>query len=264
MITSLQNPLVKTIRQLHQAKHRQRQSQVLLEGTHLVTEALATQQTLIVVCHTQAWQEKNPQLSASLSSHAQRIELVSPEVLAALATTQTPDGIIATIDRPPPQAIHLQSLGLVLESIQDPGNLGTIIRTAAAANVEGIYLGPGCVDLEHPKILRATAGQWFRVPWQKSLNIPEVLSIYQNQNWQIVATSPSPHSLNFWDLDYRQPTLLLLGSEGQGLSSELLHQASHQVYIPQASGVESLNVAIATALLLYELKRQRRVKSGEA
>ncbi len=259
MITSGQNPLVKQIRQLHQAKYRHQSGQVLLEGTHLIAEASAVNCSFLVVCHTLAWAEKHPQLFGQIQSQAERTEPVSEPVLAAMATTQTPDGIIATIHRPPSPPLNLTQLGLVLEGIQDPGNLGTIIRTAAAAGVEGVYLGPGCVDMEHPKILRATAGQWFRLPWQKSPNLTQVLQSYPtSQNWQIVATRPSARSLSYWDLDYAQPTIFLLGSEGQGLSSELSAQASHEVYIPQASGVESLNVAIATALLLYEVQRQRR------
>lgn len=259
MITSLHNPLVKQGRQLHQAKYRHRHQQLLLEGTHLITEACAVHYPLWVVYSTPAWQGKNPLLYQHLQEIAEHLESVSEPVLAALATTQTPDGIVAIAPRRPPASLELHSLGLVLEGIQDPGNLGTLIRTAAAAEVEGIYLGPGCVDLEHPKVLRATAGQWFRLGFRQSSDLSQDLTPYQtSSNWQIIATRPSPSSCNYWDLDYCQPTIFLLGSEGQGLSPELRTQASQEVYIPQAPGVESLNVGVAAALLLYEVKRQRR------
>lgn len=259
MITSLQNPLVKQCRQLHQTKYRHRQQQLLLEGTHLITEACAVGYPLSLVYSTQAWQEKNPELYDHLQQVAAQVESVSEPVLAALATTQTPDGIIAIAPRRPSASLELHTLGLVLEGIQDPGNLGTLIRTAAAAGVEGIYLGPGCVDLDHPKVLRATAGQWFRLKFRQSQDLNSDLAPYHTQkNWQIIATRPSSSSYNYWDVDYRRPTIFLLGSEGQGLSPELLAQASQEVYIPQAPGVESLNVGVAAALLLYEAKRQRR------
>lgn len=258
MITSLQNPLVKQIRQLHQAKYRHRYQQLLLEGTHLITEACAVNYPIEIVCFTPAWDSKNPILSQQLQTLASRCEVVSAPVLATLATTQNPDGVIAVAPRQVSKSLQFETLGLVLEGIQDPGNLGTILRTAAAVGVDGILLGPGCVDLDHPKVLRATAGQWFRLNFSQETDLKTALTQYgTNPAWQIIATRPSSTACSYWDWDYRRKTIFILGSEGQGLSPEIMTQAQHEVYIPQAAGVESLNVAIAAALLLYEAKRQR-------
>jgi len=255
VITSRQNPLVRHIRKLHQRKHRQ--GYLLLEGTHLIQEALAAGYPFEVVCCTTAWWEKQPiHWLKHLEEHSDRLELVSPEVLAALCTTQTPDGVVAVSPYCPRDSLPLKSLGLCLVTLQDPGNLGTIVRTAAAVGVEGIFLSADCVEFSHPKVLRASAGQWFRLHWQ---TIPEplpVLQQYQAQGWQVVVTAPTATQV-YWQVDFSQPTLIVMGNEGQGLPAEYGALTFTPVAIPQAAAVDSLNVAIATAVLLYEVYRQR-------
>lgn len=258
MLTSIQNPLVKQIRKLHQAKYRREQQLFILEGTHLLEEACAVKWPLIAVCHTPEWQQKHEALLLQVRQRSQRIELVSPEVLKAITTTVQPDGVVAIArsrtlaDQPLP----LNQLGLVLETIQDPGNLGTIIRTAAAAGAEGFLLSSDSVDLENPKVLRASAGQWFRLPMAVSPNLAAEILQAKDRGMQIVATQPDA-ALTYWDIDFRVPTLILLGNEGAGLSPQVAQLGDQQVRIPLSSGVESLNVAIAAALLLYEAQRQR-------
>lgn len=259
MLTSLSNPLVKRIRKLHRSKSRVEQQLFLLEGTHLLAEACATHWPLSTVCYTLAWQQKYPSLLQQASFLAQRLELVSPNVLQAIATTVHPDGVVATACSQQ-RLVNLSSLGLVLESVQDPGNLGTIIRTTAAAGGEGIVLSDDSVDLEHPKVLRASAGQWFRLPIALSLDLETEIQRYKDQGMQIIATQPAA-PLTYWDLDLRSPTLILLGNEGAGLSSRLIRLADQQVTIPLRQGVESLNVAIAAAVILYEAQRQRSTKA---
>jgi RNA methyltransferase, TrmH family len=258
MLTSLQNPLVKHCRKLRQAKYRRSQQQFLIEGTHLLLEACAAGWPLDVVCFTAEWQAKQ---SLDLLSQLDqtRTEVVSESVLQAIATTVTPDGVVAIAQARSLPELTFKTLGLLLENIQDPGNLGTIIRTAAAAGAEGILLSANCVDLENPKVLRASAGQWFRLPIATVDRLDQSLFAYRTQGWQIVATLPQA-TTDYWDLDLTQPTLLLLGNEGAGLSDDLVKLATHQVKIPLHQGVESLNVAIAAALILYEGQRQRAEK----
>ncbi|MCY7284589.1 MAG: RNA methyltransferase, partial [Cyanobacteria bacterium CAN_BIN43] len=171
MLTSLQNPLVKQLRKLHQAKERRSQQMFLLEGTHLLEEACAVGCPLAIVCCTADWQERHPQLWAQAIALSPRVELVSPEVLQAIATTQHPDGVVATAHRNIPTALSVPTLGVALQTLQDPGNLGTVIRTAAAAGADGLWLSADSVDLDHPKVLRASAGQWFRLPMAVSANL---------------------------------------------------------------------------------------------
>lgn len=259
MLTSLQNPLVKQIRKLHQTKERRQQQLFLLEGTHGLEAALTVDRPLVTLCHTITWQTKHPLLYEQAQQAAQRVELVSADVLRAIATTVEPDGVVATVERTSTPAPSFTSLGLVLETIQDPGNLGTMIRTVAAAGGEGLLLSDDSVDFDHPKVLRASAGQWFRLPMTASANLKAELCHYQTQGMQIVATLPTA-TLTYWQVDLRQPTLILMGNEGAGLSPELAAIASQHVTIPLHPGVESLNVAIAAALMLYEANRQRTSK----
>jgi TrmH family RNA methyltransferase len=262
MLTSLQNPLVKQVRKLHRAKERRQQDVFLLEGTHLLEAACATQNRLTLLCYTAAWQERYPDLWQRACQQADRIEQVSPEVLRSLATTVEPDGVVATMARAVLPRPVFSRLGLVLETIQDPGNLGTLIRTVAAAGAEGILISRDSVDPEHPKVLRASAGQWFQVPMAVSEDLKQELLACQQQGMQVIATLPTA-SQTYWQVDFRQPTLILLGNEGAGLSPELAEIADQQVKIPLSLGVESLNVAIAAALILYEAKRQNVSSPGQ-
>ena len=261
-ISSRQNPLVKKIRKLHGAKGRHQQNQCLLEGTHLVEVAAEVHYPLLIVCATPEWIHHYPKLWQHLNELANKCQIVSPGVMEAIATTVNPDGIVATAPRPhsDPQKMPQTGIVLGLETIQDPGNLGTIIRTAAAANAAGLWLSADSVDLDRPKVLRSSAGQWFRLPMAVSPDLITQVKQYQNQGWQIVATDADA-SLTYWELDYCQPTLILLGNEGSGLSPQLSRIADKKVRIPVNRGVESLNVAIAAALILYESQRQKVIKS---
>jgi TrmH family RNA methyltransferase len=262
IITSIQNPLAKKIRQLHQAKGRREQGKLLLEGTHFIEVALQQGKTLNYCCFTPDWQQKNLELCQQLIEQVPHCTLVSPDVLQKMASTVNPDGVLATLStgkfwRSPPSKPHL---GLVLERLQDPGNLGTILRTAVAAGVDGVWLSGDCADCESPKVLRASAGSALILPQAKVMDLTQPLTEFKNQGIQIVATVPTAQQ-TFWEVDFQKPTVLLFGSEGQGLSSELLNLASHQVTIPQSPQVESLNVAIAVGIVLYEAQRQQWAKT---
>lgn len=258
MLTSSQNPLVKQIRKLHSAKERQKQGVFLLEGTHLLAEACRVDYPLVTVCCTPEWQVTHEQIWQQACQKAQRVEIVSAEVLKVIATTVQPDGVVATAkSRAHSSQVPYSGLVLALETVQDPGNLGTIIRTAAAAGVAGLWLSADNVDLENPKVLRATAGQWFRLPLAVSLDLTTTVKEYQTAGMQVVASLPTA-KLTYWEIDWQHPTLLLLGNEGAGLSSELAALSDTQVKIPLAPEVESLNVAIAAALIMYEAQRQKQ------
>jgi TrmH family RNA methyltransferase len=259
MLTSLNNSLIKEIRKLHRTKERRKQNLFLLEGTNLIESAIMENYPLKEVCFTAHWQENHPQLWERLTLLAQRIELVTPEILQAIATTVNPDGIVATAT--PRKLIMDQNLpltlGLMVEKLQDPGNLGTMIRTAVATGVEVLWLSEESVDMENPKVLRASVGEWFRLPMIKDQCLREVIQTYQSNGMQIVATTPKGEK-SYWEVDYTKPTIILLGNEGAGLSDELENLADHKVSLPLKNNVESLNVAIASAVLLYEIQRQRQ------
>ncbi len=258
ILTSNKNPLIKQIRKLHRGKERHKQDLLLLEGTNLIKAACEVDYGLETVCCTPQWQENHSQLWQEIQNKAERVELVSVEVLQAIATTVNPDGVIATAPRKTGQTQRVETtkLGLAIERLQDPGNLGTIIRTAVAAGVDGLWLSEDSVGFDNPKVLRASVGEWFRLPMAIDCNLSQVITAHQQQGVQIVATLPQA-SKNYWSIDYHRPTLILLGNEGAGLSTELVALAQEQIKIPLMPGVESLNVAISAALILYEARRQQ-------
>ncbi|MBD2101813.1 RNA methyltransferase [Leptolyngbya sp. FACHB-261] len=259
MITSSQNPLVKRLRKLSRAKDRAREGLLLLEGTHLLEEALRVGWPLEIVCYTPDWAQAHPELLSTIEQQAEmNCQECSPEVVAAITTTVSPDGVVAAAQRDwsGRPTLAAKSLTLVLETLQDPGNLGTIIRTAAAAGSDGLLLSADSADPENPKVLRASAGTWFHCPMQRVTVLSETIQALKAQGMQAIATLPTA-PLTYWQQDLRPPTLILLGNEGAGLSPELIDLADHQVSVPLSPGVESLNVGITAALLLYEARRQR-------
>lgn len=255
MITSLQNPLVKQMRKLHSAKQRSQQGVFLLEGTHLLEEACNVSYPLECVCYTPQWQETHQRLWQQIGQLGIRVEIVIPEVLQAIATTINPDGVVATAKRQQEREVPYTGISLAVETLQDPGNLGTTIRTAAAAGASGLWLSADSVDLDNPKVLRASAGQWFRLPMTVSEDLRETVRQCQAAGMQVVATLPTAE-MTYWEVDWQRPSLILLGNEGAGLSADLAAMSDLQVQIPLCAGVESLNVGIAAALLLYEARRQ--------
>ncbi len=261
MLTSLKNPTIKQLRKLQQPKERRKQAVLLLEGTHLVEAACEANYPLQVLCYTESWQQRYPDLYRQAIAQADQIELVSDAVLKSIASTVTPDGVIATAPRrnaweeAASQPGDTINLGIMLETLQDPGNLGTIIRTAAAAGCDGLWLSPDSVNVDNPKVLRASVGQWFRLPMATVDMVEQARQLREN-GVQVVATTATAE-LDYWQLDLSGPTVFVMGNEGAGLSEEMLACASTAVKIPLMPGVESLNVAVSTALLLYEAKRQR-------
>lgn len=259
MLSSVKNPWIKQLRKLHQAKYRRSQQQFLLEGTHLIQEAIAVDYPLLAACATLQWQAQHAALWQQLETRTERLDLVSPEVLAAIATTATPDGVIGVspIQDTMPPVNGTPHLGIAVEHLQDPGNLGTLIRTAAAVGSNGIWLSEGSVDLTHPKVLRSSAGQWFRVPKYSSADLSTQLQQWRSLGYQVLATA-AEGTVPYWHIDFNQPTVIVLGNEGAGLSSKTLATASRVISIPMVNPVESLNVGVAAAVILFEALRQRQ------
>lgn len=262
MLTSVKNPVVKHIKKLHQGKYRRSHQEFLLEGTHLIQEALHATYPLTMVCMTPAWQVKHSDLYPQLQHHASSIVPVSEEVLAAMTTTVTPDGIVAIAPFPGEHAPlpARPSLAIALETLQNPGNLGTVIRTAAAVGCDGLWLSADSVDPFHPKVLRASSGQWFQVPITTGDHLIPQIHTWQAQGCQVLATCVT-NAQPYWSVDLRQPTVILLGNEGAGLSEEVLGAATQRIHIPMATSVESLNVGVAAAVILFEAARQRAISS---
>ncbi len=257
ILTSIQNPLIKQVRKLHRPKERAKQNLLLIEGTNLIEAACQADYKLDIIFYTDPWRENHQLLCRTIADKNFKTQTVSSDVLNAIATTINPDGVVAIAPRLPVKQLDsaIKGLGIALERLQDPGNLGTIIRTGAATEIDGLWLSSDSVDFYSPKVLRASAGQWFNVPIVPCQNLLGLAQKQQQQGVQIIATS-SRANKTYWELNFNRPSLILLGNEGAGLSSELINIADEQITIPLGNGVESLNVSVAAALLLYEAKRQ--------
>jgi TrmH family RNA methyltransferase len=261
LITSRRNPLVRQLRGLHEARGRREQGLLLLEGRHLLEEALRLQLSPDLVAATPAWIARHAELWDSLPA-ATRRQPLAEEALALAASTSHPDGVLATLRPPLLHPTRRPGFVLALDGLQDPGNLGTLLRTALAAGVEEVWLGEGA-DPYAPKVLRASSGAALALPLRRLEN-GELLALLHGpaaEGLQRVATLVSG-GRPYWELDWTRPTVLLLGNEGAGLAPQLAALADARVTIPHSPAVESLNVAVAAAPLLLERWRQNAIPPG--
>ncbi|MDI9456596.1 MAG: RNA methyltransferase [Bacillota bacterium] len=260
-ISSSNNASIKEYRRLAGSrKYRRSAGKLALEGPHLVKEALATGLLPEVVFVTRSFLDSGGEKILSVLPGGTRQYLLSPSLFAGLAHTETPQEVAAIVPFREPGATALLSrpltLVLILDCLQDPGNMGTIIRTAAAAGVEALFYSRGCVDPYNPKALRSTAGALFHLPLAVVEDPRQLVKLLQHGGMTIVAAQPQAGQC-YWEVDYRRKTGLLIGSESRGLSPGLIAAADFSVFIPQFSSLDSLNAAIAAAVIIYEALRQR-------
>ncbi len=258
-ISSRRNPLIKRLRDLHQGSGRLEQQRLLLEGTHLLEEALRLGRVPDLLLATAPWAARHAQLLEALPP-ATACREVSEDVLAAVATTRTPDGVVATLPwslPSPPLPPGAGGFTLLLDNVQDPGNLGTLLRTALAAGVDQLWLREGA-DPWQPKVLRASSGASLALVIGRLSReaLTARLQAARNAGTCLVATVVRGGE-PYWCHDWRRPTLMMLGNEGSGLSPELLAEADQLLRLPHSPAMESLNVAIAAAPMLLERHRQR-------
>jgi TrmH family RNA methyltransferase len=257
-ITSPQNPRVKEWAQLLERKGRDRQQRYLVEGPHLVEEALRSHAPVATVLY--ALSRGVPAGLQELAAPGIEWVGVSDAVLAKLADTQTPQGVLAVVEKVPVTADQFlrtsRSLVVALDAVQDPGNVGTIIRCADAVGADGVVLGRGCVDLYNPKTIRSTMGSLFHLPIVEA-DLGDVLPRARETGARIVGTSLQA-TRSCYETDLAQPVWLIFGNEGQGMSARTASLVTDPVIIPMHGQAESLNVAMAATVLLFEASRQRR------
>lgn len=248
LLTSRQHPLIKQLVSLQTKKGRKTEALFLIEGRKLVNEALAAEVPITAIL-------ADPQQTPDWEGHA-AFQPVHGDLLAKVATTDSPPPVVAAarfFERSPkPDA----KLILFVDDLQDPGNLGTIFRTAEATGVDLVLLSPDCVDPYNPKVVRGSMGSLFRLPWQQVADTTEALNGYRESGWQLVATTLEA-SERMDRFAWGDKVLLMVGQEGKGLGPRCREAAAAAVRIPMHAPVESLNVAVATGALLYELWRRQ-------
>lgn len=246
LITSIHNQRIKQWHKLKQRKHREREQKFLIEGHHLVEEAYQSNWPIETIIVTE---------NVDISNHLSSLEIVtvSESVLHHLSQTQTPQGIIAVVEK---KHIPFTASGhvLLLDAIQDPGNLGTMIRTADAAGFSAVFLGRGTVDLYNDKVIRATQGSMFHLPIIQEL-LEHVIEDLKDKSYTIVATDLSSKTIDYTSVKNITKGALILGNEGAGISETFLEKADLSVKIPIHGQAESLNVSVAAGILMYHLRQ---------
>ncbi len=243
---------------LHKKRARCREGRYLIEGFRLVDQALRQGIRPAWAFYTEAFaaEERGRALTETLIAGQTQVWCVSPGAMAALADTVTPQGIVAILDlpRPDPVLVAQASLLLVLDDLRDPGNMGTLLSTAQATGVEAVLLSPGCVDPFAPKVVRAGMGAHLALPIFPDMAWPSLAELLRGKH--CILADPRG-ALTPWEVDWVPPTALIVGNEAQGASLHAHALAQERVRLPMRAEVESLNAAIAGAVLLFEAWRQR-------
>tara|TARA_Y100001968_G_scaffold330301_1_gene381795 strand:- start:6824 stop:7690 length:867 start_codon:yes stop_codon:yes gene_type:complete len=272
IISSRRNPLVKRLRSLQSKKGRDEYSMLLLEGTNLLKEALKTNFVPAEIVSTSSWLEKHSELLKTFSEQI-HIHEVTESVLDFALSTQSPDGVASLFSLSGLPSLPIDpNYILALDRLQDPGNLGSLFRTALSADINMIWLGSG-VDPLSQKVIRASAGSILHLPYERLGNnedqgiklLIEKLEEVSRRGFQIVGTcipfKENPKNiLPYWQIDWCKPTVLVLGNEGSGLHPEIQSRCTQLVTLPHNISVESLNVAAAAVPLLLERRRVKMIK----
>lgn len=257
-ITSASNERIKHARRVRDGREP---GLIFIEGLRLAEEALRSKLPLEAAFLIERDEPRHQALRRHLEQRQVPCFETTPELLATLSDTVQTQGVILIASRPPFSLDDLfgrsGSLFLALDRIQDPGNMGTLIRTAEAAGVSGIIALGGSVDVFSPKVLRSSMGSAFRLPVITHVEPATLIAARDMYSLQIVAAA-GEGEMDYTDYDWSQPTLLLLGNEGNGIDEKLMSHCDQRLKIPMTNEVESLNVATAGAVMLFEAARQRR------
>lgn len=254
MITSVANSKIKWIRQL-QSRRAAREAEKLfvIEGVRLAEEAAQAGAVPSLVLHTPELDARAQAALAALAAAGAPALEVAPPVMAAASDTQTPPGLLAVLPMPALRPPSPLTLALVLDALSDPGNLGTVLRTAAAAAVQAVFLAPGTVDAFNPKVVRAAMGAHFHLPIVAADWATIAQALAGLDLWLAEAGRGQPYTA----VDWRRPAALIVGSETAGPSALARALSPRPVTIPMPGRAESLNAAIAAAVILFESARQR-------
>ncbi|MCB1227084.1 MAG: RNA methyltransferase [Verrucomicrobiales bacterium] len=264
LITSSGNERLKAARRVRDGTDRTR---LFIEGERLAREALEAGLTLEQAFFTEAFAVDHAELTRAAEKATAEQAKLSEATMRSLGDTQHPQGIVLVAQRPQREADHFwqslpaSALLLALDGVQDPGNVGTLIRAAEAAGASAVVLLPGCADAFSPKVLRGAMGSAFRLPLLSLASFDELMDRATAQSLLLTAAAAGGDSHR--DFDWLPGQVLVLGNEGRGIPAEHLAHCQRRVSIPLQKPVESLNVASAGAVLLFEAAAQRQA-AGQA
>lgn len=254
-ITSIQNPTIKLVKELQKKKStRKKQQLFIVEGIRAVQEIpkhIRIEQVLV---------SEQIEESTYEGLNVREVLVVTEEIFKSISDTQTPQGMMAIVKIP---EVSLESLEvedgpyLVLENLQDPGNLGTIVRTAHAFDFKGILMTKGCVDLYSPKVVRSTMSSLFYVPVVTDYSIEEIITYLKKSQVTLYTTALTKKAQPIQNIAFNKRMALVIGNEGNGVSEYCLAETDYNMIIPMPGGAESLNASVAAGVCMYEMTRQK-------
>ena len=255
MITSNHNPKIKLVRALlSRARDRREAGAFVVEGVRLVEEAVNSNWPMRFVLYDESLSERGMSKVESLTSQGVDAEEVSTSVMKAMSETENPQGILAVLESIQLPITNNPSFILIPDQIRDPGNLGTLLRSAAATGAQAVLVPPETTDAFAPKVLRSGMGAHFKLPIQ-SMSWDEISEVIKSAGLQVLIADMDGQSC--WEIDLTKPVALVIGSEAEGASESARKLANQKISVPMSGEMESLNAGVAGSVLMFEVVRQR-------
>lgn len=252
IITSKDNEIIKNIKKLKEKKYRL--DSYIVEGIKMVKEAINENQEIALIAIREDFK-------IDFDTKKIKIVTISNKIFNDISDVKTPQGILAVIKKNQNNQIETnQEYILALDSLQDPGNMGTIIRTADSANINQIIINKTTVDPYSPKVIRSTMGAIYRTNIIEVEDLKTTLKEMKSKGFQIITTDLKA-TQSIYDINYNNKTVVVIGNEANGVSQEILQTADKKVIIPMLGKTESLNASIAASIMIYEYVRQKIQKS---
>jgi TrmH family RNA methyltransferase len=258
LITSKDNDIVKHIKKLSEKKYRDQNNCYIIEGIKLVEEAIQEEAQIekIVICEEST---KTAEISKNLMYEIAKYDCiyVTDKIFKTLTQVMNPQGILAVVkkNKERPTIKYDEDIIVALDDIQDPGNLGTILRTVDSIGLKQLIVSKGTADVYNPKVVRSSMGAIFRVEVIEVENLKETIESMKRNNFELVVTSLQTES-SIYDVEYKKK-IIVIGNEANGVSQEIQDMADKKIKIPMLGKTESLNASVATAIILYEYIRQK-------
>ena len=254
-ITSSKNEKFKYFKALKSKKSRMDYKKYTVEGIKSVSDALAASRSIFALLLSESFSQSGVfEIDDSINTY-----IISDEIFASLSSTETPQGIIAVINMEEKNLVSdVNKAYIYCDRIQDPGNLGTIIRTADAAGFGGVLMSEDCVDLYNPKTVRSSMGSFFHTDVYEDIST-ENLKELREQGFSLVCGVLTDNTVEYTEADFKKPVIIIIGNEANGICEEILKLSDINIKIPIDGKAESLNAAVAAAVIMYEVRRQRKL-----
>ena len=255
MITSKTNSLIKHINNLKLKKYRDEYSEYIIEGIKMVNEAISSRESIIKLIICEELLKEDFKVPDNIS-----VEYVSESVFYNISDTKTPQGLMALMHKKELADKEFGNIVFALDSVQDPGNLGTIIRTLDCAGINTLLLSKGSADLYNSKVIRSTMGACFRVNVWEDVDLVNELQNMKNRGYNILVTDLIA-SQSLFEYEFDDKCVIVIGNESKGVSSEIKAIANRRLIIPMVGKTESLNAGVAASLVAYEYLRKIKINN---